>query len=1066
MLGKPRTKVVPRNLYVLSMTKGVFLLLKVKDMKKIITERLILRDLSMSDLNHFYQYAKKPNIGPMAGWHPHQSLDESLMILKMMIHDQDVWGITLKDQDELIGTIGLHVRTFDNALKNQKEIGYVIDDLYWGQGFMVEAVSALLHYAFKVENLDAVLCGHSNINQQSRRVIEKSNFKFSHVEMREDHNKRPIEIYMYSITKQEYLGENNMSTLKPKYDFIEVEENRYDLWLEKGYFKSGDKKKPPYTIVIPPPNVTGKLHLGHAWDNTLQDMIIRRKRMQGFDALYLPGMDHAGIATQAKVEERLRSQGISRYDLGRDKFLEISWAWKDEYASHIKNQWKALGNSLDYSKERFTLDDDLNKAVNHVFIHLYEKGLIYRGHRIINWDVEAKTALSNIEVEHVEQQGKLYYFRYPFVEEKGYMVIATTRPETMFGDVALMVHPDDERYQKMVGKHVYIPGTKVLIPIITDDYVDMSFGTGVVKVTPAHDPNDFEVGKRHELEMPLCMHEDGTMNEKAFQYEGLERFMCRKNLVKDLEKLNLVEKIEDYTNNIGLSERTGVIVEPRLSLQWFVKMDDLSKRALDESISEFTPARFKKIFINWMTDTQDWCISRQLWWGHRIPAWYKDEEVKVQVESPGKDWIQDEDVLDTWFSSALWPFSTLGWPDETDDFKRYYPTQVLVTGYDIIFFWVARMIFQALEFTNQDPFEKVLIHGLIRDKDGRKMSKSLGNGVDPMDVISKYGVDALRYFLATNSAPGADLRYEEEKVESAWNFINKLWNITRFITMNIDDLNVEIDDDLNLSDAWILARLSLVIKDADQNYEKFEFGEATKSLYNFIWDEFASWYVEFAKLSLNDKKHKKTTQAILLKVLKDMLKMLHPLIPFVTEKLFLEISDEPSIMISAWPKSEDIDLSAIPKFEALMDTITKVRNLRNENGVIPSKKLTIHLVIEDEVMYDSMSLQRPYFEKFLNTENLVIEKSLTLSDESVLLVGKDILAYVLKSDLIDPEKEKEALLKQKETLEMELKRSEALLNNPKFVEKAPKEKLENEKEKYASYQKQYDVVLEKLKSYV
>ena len=1035
-------------------------------MKRLETNRLILRDLKLSDLDHFYQYAKKENIGPMAGWHPHRSIEESEMILKMMITDQDVWGITLKESDQLIGTIGLHVRTFDNALKNQKEIGYVIDEPYWGQGLMVEAVLEVIKYAFIEEELDAVLCGHSKMNQQSKRVIEKTNLKFSHIEKREDFNKNPIDIYVYKLSKYEYLGVKKMSQLKPKYDFKEVEENRYDLWLEKGYFKSGDKTKPPYTIVIPPPNVTGKLHLGHAWDNTLQDMIIRRKRMQGYDALYLPGMDHAGIATQAKVEERLRSQGISRYDLGREKFLETSWAWKDEYANHIKKQWKALGNSLDYSKERFTLDDDLNKAVNHVFIHLYEKGLIYRGHRIINWDVEAKTALSNIEVDHIEQQGKLYYFRYPFVDQKGHMVIATTRPETMFGDVALMVHPDDERYQSMVGKHVYIPGTKVSIPIITDDYVDKDFGTGVVKVTPAHDPNDFEVGKRHQLEMPLCMHEDGTMNERAFKYEGLERFTCRKKLIKDLVKLNLVEKIEDYTNNIGLSERTGVVVEPRLSLQWFVKMDDLAKRALDESVSEFVPSRFKKIFVNWMTDTQDWCISRQLWWGHRIPAWYKGEEVKVQVDCPGSKWIQDEDVLDTWFSSALWPFSTLGWPEITEDFKRYYPTQVLVTGYDIIFFWVARMIFQALEFTNQDPFEKVLIHGLIRDKDGRKMSKSLGNGVDPMEVIEKYGVDALRYFLSTNSAPGADLRYEEEKVESAWNFINKLWNITRFITMNIDDLNVTISDELNLSDKWILARLSLVIKEADQNYEKFEFGEATKSLYNFIWDEFASWYVEFAKLSLNDEKHRQTTQAILLKVLKDMLKMLHPLIPFVTEKLFLEISDEPSIMISSWPLAEESDLQAIPKFEALMDTITKVRNLRNENGVIPSKKLTIHLVIEDEKMLDEMEKQTIYFEKFLNTEKLVIENKLSLTDESVLLVGRDILTYVLKSDLIDPEKEREALLKQKNELEQEIKRSESLLSNAKFVEKAPKEKLDHEKEKYASYQKQYDVVLEKLKTYV
>ena len=856
-----------------------------------------------------------------------------------------------------------------------------------------------------------------------------------------------------------------MTTLKPKYDFKEVEDNRYQIWLNNNYFETGDLKKNPFTIVIPPPNVTGKLHLGHAWDNTLQDIIIRRKRMMGYDALFLPGMDHAGIATQAKVDERLKSQGLSRYDLGREGFLKQAWGWKDEYASHIKKQWAALGNSLAYSKERFTLDDKLNEAVNHVFIDLYKRGYIYRGNRIINWDVEAKTALSNIEVEHMETSGKLYYFRYPFTDQKGYLVIATTRPETMFADQALMVHPEDERYLSVHGKHVFIPGTSVEIPVIVDDYVDMTFGTGVVKVTPAHDPNDFEVGKRHHLEMPLCMEEDGKMNAMAFKYEGLDRFECRKQLIEDLKALDLVEKIEDYTNNVGYSERTGVVVEPRLSLQWFVSMGEIAKMTLEKSQTEFVPSRFKKIFVNWMTDTQDWCISRQLWWGHRIPAWYKGDEVKVQIESPGDDWKQDEDVLDTWFSSALWPFSTLGWPKLTDDFKRYYPNDVLVTGYDIIFFWVARMIFQGLLFTEQDPFKQVLIHGLIRDKDGRKMSKSLGNGVDPMDVIEKYGVDALRYFLATNSAPGADLRYEEEKVESSWNFINKLWNITRFITMNIDDLDVEMESDLTLVDSWVLSRLNQVIEDADMYYEKYEFGEASRVLYNFIWDEFASWYVEFAKIALNDDKTRKNTQAILLYVLKAVLKMMHPFIPFVTEKLFLEISKEPSIMVSSWPVAGNINEEDIDAFEEIMDTITKVRNLRAENQVAPSKPLSIHLVIEDEKMFELMCQQEAYFKKFLNTSELVMERSLSTQDETILLVGKSVLTYVIKSGLIDKEKELEALLKQKETLENEIKRSESLLNNQAFVSKAPEAKIKAEKEKYETYQKQYEIVCEKLKDY-
>lgn len=856
-----------------------------------------------------------------------------------------------------------------------------------------------------------------------------------------------------------------MATLKPKYDFKDVEKGRYQTWLEKGYFKSGDRSKTPYTIVIPPPNVTGKLHLGHAWDNTLQDIIIRRKRMMGFDALYLPGMDHAGIATQAKVDERLREQGLSRFDLGREGFLKTAWAWKEEYSEHIRKQWEALGNSLDYDKERFTLDDDLNKAVNHVFIALYKKGLIYRGYRIINWDCEAKTALSNIEVEHEETEGKLYYFRYPFKDDKGHMVIATTRPETMFADQALMVHPEDTRYSHLVGKTVLIPGTSVEIPIITDPYVDQSFGTGVVKVTPAHDPNDFEVGKRHGLAMPLCMNEDGTMNQMAHQYEGMDRFTCRKHVINDLTALGLVEKIENYVNNLGYSERTGVVVEPRLSLQWFVKMDVLAQNALSNSQTEFIPARFKKIFINWMTDPLDWCISRQLWWGHRIPAWYKDDQIKVQTESPGPDWVQDEDVLDTWFSSALWPFSTLGWPEKTADFERYYPTDCLVTGYDIIFFWVARMIFQALEFTGKDPFKQVLIHGLIRDKEGRKMSKSLGNGVDPMDVIDQFGVDALRYFLTTNSAPGQDLRYEEEKVESSWNFINKLWNITRFIQMNMDQEKPEMKpaSEWLLHDHYILSRLHQVILDSDHYYERFEFGEASRVLYNFIWDEFASWYLEFAKVALANPNTRENTQAILIHTLISILKLMHPFVPFVTEKLFLEISDEPSIMVSAWPKAKDINKEAILHFSELMDVITKVRNLRSEHHVAPSKPLSITLWLSDLDYFTSFNHLEDYLRRFLNTDAFVLTHQKPELDECIVLVTNKATLYVDKSGIIDQEKETEALMKQKEKLEMEIRRSEALLNNPQFMAKAPEAKLALEKEKYQSYLNQYAIILEKLK---
>jgi len=862
------------------------------------------------------------------------------------------------------------------------------------------------------------------------------------------------------------IGDNNMEKFKPKYDFKEVENKRYDIWVEKGYFKAGkDQTKKPFTIVIPPPNVTGVLHLGHAWDNTLQDVIIRRKRMQGYDALYLPGSDHAGIATQARVEEQLRHECVSRYDLGREKFLEVSWDWTRRYQKRIREQWKALGISVDYSRERFTLDEGLNEAVNHVFITLYNEGLIYRDFRIINWDPQALTALSNIEVEHIDQTSKLYTLRYPLVDGTGYIEVATTRPETMFGDQAVMVHPNDKKYQKFHGKEVYIPGTEVKIPIILDSYVDMEFGTGAVKVTPAHDPNDFEVAGRHNLEKVLCMNEDATMNSFAFKYEGQDRFVCRENLLKDLDEAGLVAKIEDYNNAVGYSERTGVMVEPRLSLQWFLKMDDLAKEAL-KTETKFYPERFLKTYENWMNNIQDWCISRQLWWGHRIPAWYKDGEIKVQVNSPGTGWVQDEDVLDTWFSSALWPFSTLGWPHNTPDLKRYYPGDVLVTGYDIIFFWVARMIFQGRHFTKQDPFKDVLIHGLIRARDGQKMSKSLGNGVDPIDVIDQYGVDALRYFLTTNSAPGADLRYEEEKVESSWNFINKLWNIARFIYLNVDP-NVESDDYklLTLADKWVISRLNEVIIASDLNYDKYEFVEVARELYNFTWDEFASWYLEIAKVQLENDKLKENTKKILFHVLKAILKLMHPFIPFVTEDIFLKLSQEESIMISSWPVAGKVDQKAIEKFKIFEEMITKVRNLRSEYQVVPSKKININLVSSNQEVLSLYQEFKDVTTKFLNPNNLVISNKLETKEETLLITSLETRIYVDKADIIDRNREIEALTKQLEELQSELDRSERMLSNENFISRAKPEKVQEEKRKYEEYLKQYKAVREELKKY-
>lgn len=856
-----------------------------------------------------------------------------------------------------------------------------------------------------------------------------------------------------------------MKNLSPKYDHKAVEEGKYDFWLKGGFFEAGDTSKQPFTIVIPPPNVTGKLHLGHAWDTSIQDMIIRRKRMQGYDALWIPGMDHAGIATQAKVDKRLKDQGISRYDIGREKFLDQAWAWKDEYASIIRKQWAALGLSLDYTKERFTLDEGLNKAVNYVFISLYNKGYIYQGERIINWDCQAKTALSNIEVIHQDDEGAFYYFKYPFVDASGYVMIATTRPETMFADQAIMVNPKDERFKDIVGKEVYIPGTEIKIPVITDEYVDMEFGTGCVKCTPAHDPNDYEVGRRHNLAMPLCMNDDGTMNEMAGKYQGMDRFACREALINDLKESGLFDHLEKIVHSVGHSERTGVVVEPRLSKQWFVKMDVLARQVLENKEYEFVPERFNGTLKNWLTNIQDWCISRQLWWGHRIPAWYKNGETKVCEKCPGEGWTQDEDVLDTWFSSALWPFSTMGWPENTEMLKRYYPTDVLVTGYDIIFFWVSRMLFEGIEFTGHAPFKQILIHGLIRDPQGRKMSKSLGNGVDPFDVVEKYGCDSLRYFLNTNSSPGLDLRYDETKIESSWNYLNKVWNISRYVMMNIEGYQ-EVDlkhAKLNLASRWILARLNQVIKEVDYNFDKYEFGEGNKALYNFVWNDFASWYVEISKVDLqsDDAENKNITQNVLVYVLMQIIKMLHPIVPFITEEIYQSLPHkEESITISSWPTVEEAfnDEEAINSLNIVMEIISAVRNERAKASKAPSAKINIRLEAKSQEVCDILNSAKPYLLKFTNPNELVITIDKANLENQVVVVLNDLTIYIPTNDLVDIEEVIKKLEGELKKLEGELLRSNNMLNNPNFVNKAPGAKIQAERDKKAMYEEKYNEV--------
>ena len=841
--------------------------------------------------------------------------------------------------------------------------------------------------------------------------------------------------------------------LDKKYNHIEVEKDKYQKWKESGYFNSGDLSKTPYCIVIPPPNVTGKLHLGHAWDTTLQDMIIRYKRMNGYDALWLPGMDHAAIATEAKVVAKLKEHGIKKSDLTRQEFLDECWKWTDEYSENIRNQWGKLGLSVDYNKEAFTLDDNLTKAVKTVFLDLYQKGLIYRGERIINWDPQAKTALSNEEVIYKDVEGAFYHLKYFIEDSDKYLEVATTRPETLFGDTAVAVNPNDSRYKDLIGKKVILPIVNKKIPVIADEHADMEFGTGVVKITPAHDPNDFEVGNRHNLERIIVMNEDATMNEFAGIYNGLDRFECRNKLLDDLKEQDLLIEIEKITHSVGHSERTGVMVEPYLSKQWFVDMKKLSTQVLEnqknkETKVNFVPTRFEKILNHWMEDCHDWCISRQLYWGHRIPAWYKGDEIYVGMEAPEEEgWIQDNDVLDTWFSSALWPFATLGWPEITPDFERYFPTDCLVTGYDIIFFWVCRMVFQSLEFTQKRPFKDCLIHGLIRDKEGRKMSKSLGNGVDPMDVIEEYGCDSLRYFLTTSSAPGQDLRYDDEKVKSTWNFINKLWNASRFVLMNIEDLKEVELSNLSIHDKWILTKYEETIKTVKKHMDKYEFNIVGTTLYDFIWDCFCDKYIEMSKFTSNTQ----ATKSTLYTVLTGIIKMLHPFMPYVTEEIYqmLPIKDSESIMISNYPEYNKKLVFKTEEVDEAIEFITLFRNKKKELNV---KDFAIVNHIENEDL-STLILNMLKLNDKQNNNNYELTETIKLNNLSI---------DILYNDEIDHELELENLLKEKEKLTVSIERRQKLLSNENYVNKAPANVVENDRIQLEKEQFKLEEILSKL----
>ena len=857
--------------------------------------------------------------------------------------------------------------------------------------------------------------------------------------------------------------------LDKHYDHKKVEEGKYENWVNKGYFTAGDLSKKPFSMVIPPPNVTGKLHLGHVMDTIPDDIICRYKRMKGYDVLWVPGTDHAGIATQAKVDAALNKKGISRYDIGREAFLEEAWKWKKEYSSIIHSQWQKLGLSVDYSRERFTLDEGLSKAVRRVFVSLYNEGLIYRGEKIINWDPVMKTALSNIEVVYQDDPGEFFYFSYDIEGTSDQLIVATTRPETMFGDTAVFVNPKDERFAKFVGKRCINPANGDSLPIMADEYVDMSFGTGAMKCTPAHDPNDFALAKKYGFPFIKVIDEEAKMNEKAGKYQGLDRYECRKALVEEIKKNGHLVKIERIVHSVGHSERSGAVVEPMLSKQWFVKMKPLAASILEAQKSDnkvdFLPHRFEKVLIRWMENVEDWCISRQLWWGHRIPAYYnkKTGEVVVSEEAPNnsEDYIQDEDVLDTWFSSGLWPFSTLGWPnEESEDFKRYFPTDVLVTGYDIIFFWVSRMMFQSLHFTKKHPFKTVVIHGLIRDEQGRKMSKSLGNGIDPIDVIDRFGVDALRYFISTNSTPGLDMRYSEAKVIASSNYLNKIWNSCRFVEMAIGEDFVPSPIDkkkLSTIDASILDRLQRTIKKVSTKMEQFQFGQASTALYNFVYDDFCSSYLEMSKLSLQNEETAPMTKNVLYKVMREIILMISPYAPFVSEEMYLSLPNHlESVCLETYPEYDRslLNKKATEKVKILEEMIRDIRNYKSSNDIAPNQP--VRLVISPKDPFESAS---SILKRFTFASDIKITKD-SLEGNPFFYNGIELLV----EEDIDKELLKERLLKEKEHLEAEIARGEKMLSNPGFINKAPAEKVRLEREKLQKNQLLFDNIVHKIQT--